>query len=27
MSRVARAREDLRLRCQHAPDGRLRIVK
>jgi RNA polymerase sigma-70 factor, ECF subfamily len=27
MSRVARAREDLRARCQHVPDGHLRIVK
>jgi hypothetical protein len=27
MSRVARAREDLRARCQHIPDGRLRIVR
>jgi RNA polymerase sigma-70 factor (ECF subfamily) len=27
MSRVARAREDLRTRCQHGRDGRLRIVK
>ena len=27
MSRVARAREDLRARCQQVPDGHLRIVK
>jgi len=27
MSRVARAREDLRVRCQHVPDGRLRIAR
>ena len=27
MSRVAQARENLRVRCQRAPDGRLRTVK